>query len=168
MHGFCFCLSFHDLNINSCATMHGMAYRKIGIHLILFTLLILITAPALVYGAGIPEKIVTCDGVSIEGRGVECTVCHIAQAASNILNTGIFIAVFLSGILFAWAGGIYLTNIVNPSGIAKAKAFFGNVLVGLLIILGAWLVIDTILRMLVPNSGTLGPWNELCNTEVSK
>lgn len=137
-----------------------MAYRRIGIYLVLLTLLILVIAPSLAFGAGMPEKIVECDGVN-------CTICDIAKVASNILNTAIFIAVFLSGILFAWAGGIYLTNIVNPSGIAKAKTFAGNVLIGLLIILGSWLVIDTIMRMLMPNNPSLGPWHEICRTGIS-
>ncbi len=142
--------------------MPGMAYRQIGIYLISFTLLVLVTAPALVSSAVFPGSIVTCSGAIKEGNLNPCTICDIAQVAQNVLNTGIFIAVFLSAILFAWAGGIYLTNIVNPSGITKAKTLFGSVLIGLLIILGAWLIIDTLMKTLTPNSGQFGPWNEVC------
>lgn len=130
-----------------------MAYRQIGIHIVSFALLVFLTAPAIVSSAVMPGPIVTCDGVN-------CTICDIAKVAQNVLNTGIFVAVFLSALLFAWAGWKYLTNIANPSGVSEAKSLFGNVLVGLLIILGAWLVIDTLMKTLT--NGQFGPWNKVC------
>lgn len=145
-----------------------MAYRKVGIHLLSVALLLAVITPALAYSASFPGgQIVPCTGV-MEGKSstgetlTPCTVCHIAQVAQNVLNTGIYIAVFLSGFLFAWAGLLYVTNITNPSGITKAKTLFGSVLIGLLIILAAWLVIDTLMKTLTPNGGKFGPWNEIC------
>jgi hypothetical protein len=132
-----------------------MAYKQIGIHVATFSLLVLLTAPAIVSSAGMPGQIVTCDGVN-------CTVCDIAKVAQNVLNTGIFVAVFLSAILFAWAGFKYLTNITNPGGVNEAKTLFENVLIGLLIILGAWLIIDTLMRTLVNPNALFGPWNKIC------
>ena len=89
------------------------------------------------------------------------SVCDIAQIAQNILNLGIYLAVFLSAVLFAWAGLMYLTNVANPSGINKAKEVFFNVAIGLVIILAGWLVVDTVMKILV-NQGNLGPWNKIC------
>ncbi|MDO8482142.1 MAG: hypothetical protein Q7S75_03635 [bacterium] len=132
-----------------------MAYRQIGIHIVSLALLVFLTAPAIVSSAVIPGQIVTCDGVN-------CTICHLATVAQNVLNTGIFVAVFLSAILFAWAGFKYLTNVANPGGVNEAKSLFGSVLVGLLIILGAWLVIDTLMRTLVNPNALFGPWNKIC------
>ncbi|MDO8561691.1 MAG: hypothetical protein Q7S05_02590, partial [bacterium] len=119
-----------------------MAYRHIGIHLVSFALLVFLTAPAIVSSAVMPGQIVTCTGAL---GSKPCTICDIAQVAQNVLNTGIFVAVFLSATLFAWAGLKYLTNAANPSGVTQAKTLFGSVLVGLLIILGAWVVIDTLM-----------------------
>ena len=138
-----------------------MAYRQIGIHLVLCTLLVFITAPAFVSSASIPGgPIVTCTGAL--PASTACTICDIARVAQNVLNTGIYIAVFLSAILFAWAGFLYLTNLTNPGGIERARTIFGEVLIGLLIILGAWIVIDTIMKVLTPNNGAFGPWNKIC------
>lgn len=110
--------------------------------------------PLVALAAGMPDKIVTCGGI-------DCTVCDIAATAQNVLNTGIFVAVFLSAVLFAWAGFLYLTNAANQENIGRARGMFTNVIVGLLIILSAWLIIDTLMKVLVGN-GSLGPWNKIC------
>ncbi|OGX31425.1 MAG: hypothetical protein A2787_04955 [Omnitrophica WOR_2 bacterium RIFCSPHIGHO2_01_FULL_48_9] len=146
-----------------------MAYRRIGIQILAITLLFLVTAPVPVYSASFPGgPIVPCGG-AVEGTTPAgttlppCTVCHIAQVAQNVLNTGIYIAVFLSGFLFVWAGLLYLTNVTNPNGVTKAKTLFVDALLGLLIVLGAWLVIDTLMKTLTPDAnGKFGPWNEIC------
>ncbi len=113
-----------------------------------------------------PGPIVNCSG-AIAGSSSDinpnlppCTICDIAQTAQNILNTGIFVAVFLSAILFAWAGWKYLTNVASSSGVSEAKTLFGNVLIGLFVILGAWIVIDTLMKTLT--NGQFGPWNKVC------
>ena len=133
-------------------------------HIASFALLVLLTAPALVSSAVMPGPIVTCNG-ALAGTTKDnslpaCTICDIAQTAQNVLNTGIFVAVFLSAILFAWAGVKYLTSAVNQGGLNEAKSLFLNVLIGLFIILGAWLVIDTLMKTLT--NGQFGPWNKVC------
>lgn len=116
---------------------------------------IILVAPLLTSAAGgMPAKIVPCDGV-------DCNLCHIAELAQNVLNTGIFIAVFLSAILFAWAGWKYITA-GGGGEVSAAKEIFLNVLIGLVIILAAWLVVDTIMRTLVNENASIGPWNKIC------
>jgi hypothetical protein len=122
-----------------------------------FLLIIVAVVPAIALGAGIPEKIVPCDGTSING-GTECTVCMIATLMQNILNTGIFLAVFLAAILFAWAGVRMLTNQGNPGQVTEAKKIFWNVTVGLVGILAAWLLVDTIMFTFMGNH----LWSKLC------
>jgi hypothetical protein len=103
--------------------------------------------------AGIPDQIVpkSCDGPN-------CTVCDIASLAQNVLNFGIYLAVFLAAILFAWAGVKFLTNRGNSGEISKAKSIFFNVMVGLVGILAAWLLIDTIMYTFMGNH----LWSKLC------
>lgn len=89
------------------------------------------------------------------------SVCDIATIAQNVLNTGIYVAVFLSAVLFAWAGWLYLTSVAGGE-ISRAKEIFVNVAIGLIIILAGWLVVDTLMRTLVGNGGSFGPWNKIC------
>lgn len=93
------------------------------------------------------------------------SVCDLATIAQNVLNTGIYIAVFLSAILFAWAGWLYLTSVAG-SEVSRAKSIFFDVIVGLVIILAGWLVVDTLMRTLVGNGGSFGPWNKICQMFV--
>jgi hypothetical protein len=102
--------------------------------------------------AGLPRQIVPCNGV-------DCTVCHLATLAQNIINTGIFVFVFLSALLFAYAGFLYLTNSAIDK-VSEAKSIFKNVTLGLVILLAAWLVVDTLMKSVL--GGSFGPWNDIC------
>jgi len=122
-----------------------------------FTLFLMLLAPAIVF-AQIPT-IVPCTGASGDNP---CKLCHIAQLAQNALNAGIYIAVFLSAVLFAWAGFRYITAGGESSHASEAKKIFWNVGIGLVLMLSAWLIVDFIMKMLVSESVLVGPWNKIC------
>lgn len=103
-------------------------------------------------GAGLPKQIVPCTGVN-------CTVCDLATLAQNIINTGIFIFIFFSALMFAYAGFLYLTNEAIQMQ-QQAKSIFKNVTIGLIILLAAWLLVDTLMKSVL--GGTFGPWNDIC------
>ena len=114
-------------------------------------LIVIAIAPSIALGASMPAKIVPCTGVN-------CTVCNIAELAQNVLNTGIFIAVFLSAVLFAWAGFKYLSAAGSDGQVKEARGIFLNVLIGLLIILAAWLVVDALMATMTGSH----LWNKIC------
>jgi len=124
--------------------------------------LLFLFSPIFVLGQGLPSQIVPKSCLGIGGCQ---SICDIALLAQNVLNTGIFIAVFLSAILFAYAGWKALTAGGNASEYGAAKAVFSNVLIGLVIILAGWLVIDTLMRTLMGSN--LGPWNSICEALIS-
>ncbi len=108
--------------------------------IVVFVLLML---PFYVSAQGLPKQIVpeTCN----QDGGCQ-SICDIVTLAQNVLNFGIFLAVVLSAILFAYAGWKLLTAGGNTEVYAQGKRVFGNVLIGLIIILGGWIVIDTLMR----------------------
>ncbi len=128
----------------------------------LFTL-VMVCAPTVAFGALglVPIVPESCNGVG----GCQ-SVCDIAQVAQNLLNDGIYIAVFLSAMLFAWAGWKYLTNVASSEGVTKAKEIFINVAVGLVIILAGWIVVDTLMKTLT--GASFGPWNKICELLLSE
>lgn len=128
-----------------------MALSVIG-RLAAMSSLVLLT-PAFV-AAQIPP-IVPC-------KGADCNVCHIAELAQNVINVGIYIAVFLSAVLFAYAGWKYITAGGDPGKAADAKKIFWTVGMGLALILAAWLIVDLIMKTLVSESALFGPWNSVC------
>lgn len=95
-------------------------------------------------------------------NGLDCTICDLAQLAQNLLNATIYLAVFLSAFLFAYAGFLYLTNEAIGQQ-QKAKQMFTNVLLGLVILMGAWLFVDTVMKMMLGTGpGGYFPWNSIC------
>ena len=116
---------------------------------------IAVLMPALAAAAGIGGPIVpsTC-------TGIDCKCSDLVKVAENVLNTGIYVAVFLSAILFAWAGWKMLSGkTMGEAGkIEDAKKILWNVIIGLVMILAAWLLVDTLMRTL---TGTQ-TWNDIC------
>jgi hypothetical protein len=70
---------------------------------------------------------------------------HVVQ---TLLSLAVYLGVFLAVLLFAYAGFLFVTNPANPGNIDNAKDAIKNALIGLVIILGAWLLINTVLTAL--------------------
>lgn len=117
--------------------------------LVLVFAFILSFAPIVMYAALVP-----CNGP-------DCTPCHVAQLAQNILTFLIEITVILAGIAFAIAGLMMVTAGGNMGQVEKAKGVFTNVAIGLIILLAAWLIVDTVMKLFVDQSKLLQPWNQI-------
>lgn len=77
---------------------------------------------------------------------VPCTICHVFILGQNILNELIFKIVPLVGALIAvWAGFRMILERGNPTEWNKAKQMLWYVFLGVLIIYGAWIIVNTIL-----------------------
>ena len=107
------------------------------------------------YAAGL----VPCDGS-------DCTWCSIVQMIQNLINYAIYLGVLATAIMFAYAGFLYLTDGGSSEKVGKAKKMFSEVLVGLVCILGGWLLIDTLMKALTGDK--IGPWNKIqCSVSYS-
>lgn len=127
--------------------------------MILLVLAIVALFPILVLAQGIPPIVPeNCRG----SAATTCGICDIAQLVQNTLNAGIYISIFLAAILFAYAGWQYMTAGGDPGKAGSAKKIFWTVGVGLVLILGAWLIVDLIMKTLVNEQAIFGPWNEIC------
>lgn len=108
--------------------------------------------PAISAAQVIPTIVPQCTGPN-------CTMCDLVQLAQNIINAGIYISIFMSALFFAYAGWLLVAG-ETIGDRNKAKSIFKNVTIGLIIILGAWLLVDTVVKGLV--SGEYLPWTALC------
>ncbi len=152
-----------SLTIPRCefAYNYGMTYRLGIVVVVLFTIMFLFS-PVMVLGQGLPSQIVP---TSCEGVGGCKSICDVATLAQNLLNTSIFIAVFMSALLFAYAGWEAVTAGGNAEKMGKARSVFINVLIGLIIILAGWVIIDTLMRTVT--NANFGPWNKICEAMYS-
>jgi soluble lytic murein transglycosylase-like protein len=113
---------------------------------------ILIVFPIWVYSAGL----VPCGGYDEE----PCQTCHVVELISNVVNWLIVILGFLAALVIIYAGARLVTSSGNTSEVQKAKSIFSNFIIGYVIVLAAWLIIDYGLKSLVDNS-EIGPWNTI-------
>ena len=67
--------------------------------------------------------------------------------------------VFVAPLMLAYAGFLYVVNPVSPEGRSKANRVLRNTIVGIVVALAAWLIIDAIMVALT-NQG-VGAWTNL-------
>lgn len=100
--------------------------------------------------------------VPLECRGrstiANCDLCSLAQLIQNVSNFLLGLSVPAAALLFAWAG----IRLFAARGVAEhinaAKKIFKTVLIGFLIIVSVWALVNTAMQMLM-NGGQLKDWN---------
>ena len=108
-------------------------------------------------------RLVVCDGVDIP-----CDFCQLVDIGKRIVDFLITIAIVIATIIIVIAGIRLATSAGNVQAKEDAKKYLTNAIIGLILVLASWLVIDTIMKILVQQEGSLGgsgvsfgPWNEL-------
>ncbi len=120
----------------------------------------MIPLTALAQGGFVP-----CGG----GRDDPCQMCHFIQMGNSIMMWFVVVLIVLGVFVLAFAGLKLITSGGNTQAKDQAKDMFVNVIVGYLLVLSAWLIVDTLMKVLTnDNIGGLGPWNEMiCVTQPS-
>lgn len=97
-----------------------------------------------------------CDGPDANttvDSAEQCTFDHLIVLAQNVINFLIFkIAAPLAAVMFAYAGFLYLTNRGNESQVKQAHDVFTYVLIGLVLALAAWLIVNLIVTFFLDPS----------------
>src|SRR5690348_14017741 len=104
-------------------------------------LLITVSAPYVASAQGL----VSC-GLGTGIQAFSCQFCSLFQLADNIIKFLLLIAAPIAALLFAYAGFLYMSSGGAQENVSKAKNIFTDVLIGFIIALCGWLVVDTIIR----------------------
>ena len=100
-------------------------------------------------------------------NGPNCQTCHFIQLGNNLLRWIIGAMVSICGIVIVVAGFKLVMSGSDSGARSSAKGMITNAIIGFIILLAAWLIVDTVLRTFV--GGTLpgfGPWNQIqCVTQ---
>lgn len=82
---------------------------------------------------------------------------------NNIIRLLITLAiVFVAPLMIAYSGFLFVVNPVNPSGREEAKKILTHTIVGIIIALSGWLIVDAIMAVLYHPSGSIGStWSQL-------
>lgn len=102
----------------------------------------------------------------------ECEICHLWQLFSNLINFLLFkLAVPVAVFMIVVSGLIYITSAGKDKQLQLAKSIIFNVIIGIVIMMSAWLMVDTIIKTIASSSSEAGQimwaWNEFpeCSTE---
>jgi len=97
-----------------------------------------------------------------------CTICDIFALASRVINFVLFTILPVVAALFYLIGGLMiLLSRGDPGLIATGKNWFWNTTWGLVIIFGAWMITNTVLKSLVGDSDISNNWFRIeCATTV--
>ena len=94
------------------------------------------------------------------------------QLVRNVLNFILFMTMVTSGALFAWAGWLFATSGGSGANHTKARNIFTNVIIGLVLVLGAFTIVNTLMKMLVRDDFSAGSfmtsWSVICPGNTDK
>ncbi len=133
----------------------------IALFLILISLVLFFT-PATALGQFF-GSLVPC-GESQGGKLVNpCQSCHVTALAQRIINFLVYLAGVAAIIIFTYAGVLYASSSASPGNIEKAHGVFGTVLLGFVIVLVAWLLVDVTMKTFLDPSfeKKYFPWNAI-------
>jgi hypothetical protein len=86
----------------------------------------------------------------------------LIMVVNNLITFVLTLAiVFVAPIMIAYAGFLYVVNAVNPSGISKAKSILWNTILGIIIALAAWMIVDALMAALYNPSAFEATWSSI-------
>lgn len=98
-------------------------------------------------------QLLTCNA------GDSCDFCELTHTLDNIIDWTVGVAVLIAVIGLMYSGFRMSSSRGDVSAFSAAKEMFGNIVVGLFIIMSAWMIVDTIIKTLA--GGNMGVWNEV-------
>ena len=128
---------------------------------VFFLVIFLLSAFGFVYGACITKAGVSCPdcpepgglvpcgrscddpGTTSECECEPCTLCHFFLMIERWIDSLLFMMVpAVAALMIAIVGGMYVLSRGDPEMLSRAKKLFASIAIGMVIIYGAWLVIN--------------------------
>jgi hypothetical protein len=104
------------------------------------------------FGPIIPDAFNVCP----PGWGMIITVIN------NIISLLITLAiVFVAPLMIAWSGFLFVVNPVNAAGKEQAKGILTNTIIGIVIALASWMIVDAIMAVLYNPTNPSETWSSL-------
>jgi len=101
----------------------------------------------------------TVSGGIVPCSGPECQLCYVTKLVDNVLKFLVAAVAVIGALMFSVAGILWMANTGSEKRVSLAKQIFSAVFIGLILVLGAWLIIDSLLKVLTNNTADLGkPW----------
>ncbi len=121
--------------------------------------LVLVAVPLFTYAAGL----VPCGNLA--NNEVPCQACHVVELVNRVVSWIVIILGTVAAVIIVYAGFKLVTSGGNKHAKEEAKSMINNMLIGYVIVLAGWLLVDTGMKMLLTDGETrLGMWNQVSCT----
>lgn len=132
---------------------------KNSLRIAYFTVVTLVLmTPSFVFGQGLVPQ---CS----RGEGSEpCQFCHVVELINNVVAWLVGVLGIIAALIIMYAGFLMVASGGNASAKEKAKGFIVNIVIGYVLVLGAWILIDTGFRALIGGQ-SYGMWNQIQCTD---
>ncbi len=104
-------------------------------------------------------QLVPCDGYSGtigDKAGVDCDFNMFVELLNRLLRYFIFLFGPIATAMLCYAGFIYMKSSDDPGMLAHAKGMIKNIVIGVCLVLGAWLIVYEFLNTLLVDSFKIG------------
>lgn len=101
----------------------------------------------------------SCTPDQAKGPTGVCTLCDAIIVAQNIINFLFELAIPIAVAMIVWGAFVFMTAGGSEDRVASGKKIMTSAVIGLVIALGAWVIVNIVLHAL---TGTVNfPWNEV-------
>jgi len=91
-----------------------------------------------------------------------CQACHVVALVDKLIDYSVALLTIVFTLLVVYAGFGLVTSNGDTGALEKAKKMITNAIIGFMIVLSAWLLMDLILKTLVKDGDqTFGAWNNI-------
>lgn len=133
--------------------------RRIIISLALLGILLLpslsYAAESTFFGPIVPEECHSCP----------CGFAGILEIMRHLMNFAVTFGVVVLTTVVAYAGLMYIMSAANPENRRQANGLITGAIIGMVLVLSSWLIIDFVMRTLYSGAdgtaGKFGPWNSI-------
>lgn len=118
-----------------------------------FFVFILLSLPS--FSQAAPLVPVQCDNPN------SCGTCEFVSVFNNVIQFIVQISSLLAVIVFIYAGFLMVTSQGNEGQLSKAKGLFTNVVIGLVILLAAFLIVNVVLQGFLKTGSPVYQWQTI-------
>ena len=115
----------------------------------LYILVVLFLFPSLTKAAGL----VSCEPKVVAGKIVnECGFCQAGVLIKNVADWIGMVSAYFVVMVIIYAGLKMVISRGNVSAKSDARRLIATAVIGYMIVLGAWMLVDTLLKFAIPGS----------------
>lgn len=90
----------------------------------------------------------------------QCNFCTFMDLVGNLIRFFFVLLTIVAILMIMYAGFLLVTSAGDVGAMTRAKSMFTNVVIGFIIVLSAWLIVDTVMKALITDQSKFGVWNE--------